>query len=144
MNASLIHAGQDIELPAAGLTAKDPHLLVDDAFNFAKFGASFEFAVAVSVFTHISTNAIERCLVNIADVLVPSGKFYATYFPAPRLHSLEPLRHADLVTTYSDRDPFHYHLSVFQFLTTDLPLSVRNVGDWGHPRGQHMLEFTRS
>jgi hypothetical protein len=48
------------------------------------------------------------------------------------------------VTTMSDDDPFHYHLSVFEFLTNDLPLRVRNIGDWNHPRGQHMLEFVRT
>lgn len=143
MNASLIQAGRDVEVPSAGLTTKNPHLLVDESFDFTKFGASFDFAIAVSVFTHISMNAIQRCLINVADVLKPGGRFYATYFPAPQLHFLKTLLHANQVTTFSDRDPFHYHPSVFQFLTTDLPLSVRNIGVWGHPRGQEMLEFTR-
>jgi SAM-dependent methyltransferase len=144
MNPSLIKAGREVELVGAGLVERRPHLLVNETFNFAEFGTTFGFALALSVFTHINVNAIQRCLVNIARVLEPGGRFYATYFPAPRLHCLEELQHAGGVVTRSDADPFHYHPSVFEFLVTGLPLSVRNVGDWGHPRGQHMLEFART
>jgi SAM-dependent methyltransferase len=145
MNSSLLNAGREVELPRAGLTDRDPHLLVNETFDFRRFGTTFHYALAVSVFTHVSINAIQRCLVNMASVLEPGGKFFATYFPAPRLHTLEELRHAGpgQVITRSDADPFHYHPSVFEFLATDLPLTVRNIGEWNHPRGQYMLEFAR-
>ena len=71
------------------------------------------------------------------------AEFFATYFPAPRLHYLEELRNPEGVVTRSDADPFHYHPAFFEFLATDLPLAVRNIGDWGHPRGQHVCEFRR-
>lgn len=143
MNASLIKAGREHELVEAGLTDRNPHLLVNPSFEFQKFEATFHFALALSVFTHIGINSIQRCIANAAAVLEPGGRFYATYFPSPRLHCLDDLQHLDGIVSRSDADPFHYHFSVFQFLITDLPLSVQNIGDWGHPRGQHMLEFTR-
>jgi SAM-dependent methyltransferase len=143
MNPSLIRAGREVELPRANLTDRNPHLLVNEAFEFSQFRCAFRYALALSVFTHIGVNAIQRCLVNIGTVLGPGGKFFATYFPAPHLHSLEELCHAGKVVTHSDADPFHYHPSVFEFLATNLPLAVRNIGEWGHPRGQFMLEFTR-
>lgn len=146
MNESLIRAGREVELPKAGLSDAHSHFLVNDAFEFQKFNSSFPFALALSVFTHIPVNSIQRCLVNISAVLEPGGKFFATYFPAPKLHSLEPIvRSVDgrSISTRSDDDPYHYHLSVFEFLISDLPLRLRNIGEWNHPRGQHMLEFTR-
>ena len=144
MNPTLIRAGRDVELAAAGLADRKPVLLVNERFEFQRFETNFRFALALSVFTHIDINAIQRCLVNLADVLEPGGRFFATYFPSDRLHHLEEIRHPHGVVTRSDADPFHYHVSVFQFLATDLPLSVRNIGDWGHPRDQHMLEFTKT
>jgi SAM-dependent methyltransferase len=144
MNASLIKAGRDFELPAAGLEARHPHLLVDPSFEFSRFGTTFDMALAQSVFTHLPVNSIERCLVNMAAVLAPGGRFYATYFEAPTPHHLAPLRHQGFAEpTYSDRDPYHYHPCLFPFLVSELPLEVRNLGDWSHPRGQHMLEFVR-
>jgi SAM-dependent methyltransferase len=145
MNASLIKAGREFELPAAGLEARHPHLLVDPSFDFARFGTVFHLALAQSVFTHLPVNSIARCLVNMAAVLPPGGRFFATYFEAPTPHHLAPLRHEGFARlTYFDRDPYHYHPCLFSFLVSNLPLEVRNLGDWGHPRGQHMLEFVRS
>jgi SAM-dependent methyltransferase len=147
MNESLIRAGREVELPRAGLAGRNPHLLVISAFEFQQFHSTFQFALALSVFTHIPINAIQRCLVSISRVLEPGGRFFATYFPAAKLHALDLIVHSfgdSRVTTNSDDDPFHYHLSVFEFLTNDLLLRVESLGDWDHPRGQHILEFVRT
>lgn len=144
INESLIKAGRETELPKAGLVDRWPELLVSDAFEFAKFATTFPFALALSVFTHLPANVIEVCLVRIAEVLEPGGHFYATYFPAPKRHTLESIKHPSGVITFSDLDPFHYDFAWFEFLVSELPLSVRNLGDCQHPRCQHLLEFTRS
>jgi len=143
INASLVKAGQEVELPRAGLVERRPHLLVSQDFEFSKFGATFPYALAVSVFTHLPINLIESCLIRLSEVLEPGGRFYATYFEASSRHTLGPVSYADGIATYNDRDPFHYHFSWFEFLVTDLPLRVRNLGDCGHVRSQHVLEFVR-
>jgi SAM-dependent methyltransferase len=81
MNVSLLRAGREVELPRAGLADKNPHLLVNDAFEFQKFDSSFQFALAISVFTHIPLNSIQRCLVNIASVLEPGGQILCNVLP---------------------------------------------------------------
>jgi SAM-dependent methyltransferase len=143
MNASLIKAGREVELVQAGLTDRDPHLLVDGDFNLNRFGTTFSFALAQSVFSHLPANVIHRCLVQIAAVLEPGGRFYATFFEAPTRHHLAPINHPSGIVTTSDNDPFHYHFSWFSFLAAELPLTVTNLGDWQHPRSQHVLEFVR-
>ncbi|MBN2475436.1 MAG: class I SAM-dependent methyltransferase [Pirellulales bacterium] len=143
VNASLIQAAERFELPAAGLTDRCPHLLVDGQFTFTRFATTFPVAIALSVFTHLPANSIERCLVRLAEVIEPGGRFYASYFESPRPHHVEPLAHPGGVRTHCDADPFHYHFSLFPFLIEGLPWSVHNLGDWQHPRSQHMLEFTR-
>ena len=143
MNASLLTAATRVELPRAGLADREPHLLLDDRFDLLRFRVTFRWALAQSVFTHLPLNSIERCLVRVADVLEPGGRFYATIFEAPTLHHLEDIRHPGGIVSHSDADPYHYHPSSFEFLAEGLPLTVRSLGAWDHPRDQRMLEFVR-
>jgi ubiquinone/menaquinone biosynthesis C-methylase UbiE len=72
VNASLIEAG-NMELAQLGLASKQPSLLVDDKFQMTRFGISFDYAIAVSVFTHLYMNHIARCLAEARKVLKPEG-----------------------------------------------------------------------
>lgn len=143
INESLIRAAQ-WELDNAGLTGKQPHLLADDSFRFSRFDAKFDFALALSVFTHLSMNSIIRCLCEIREVLNDNGLFYATFFEAPSSAHLLPILHqpGDITTT-SDADPFHYSLEEIEMLAVLSGMNVKLTGEWGHPRAQRMLEFTR-
>jgi cyclopropane fatty-acyl-phospholipid synthase-like methyltransferase len=141
LNASLVEAGK-AELAAAGLQGKCPRLLVDDQFRFTRFGERFDFAVAISVFTHLFLNHIARCLREVRNVLQPAGRFYATFFEAPRVVHLEPLTHQPGgITTYYDSDPFHYARDELAVLAGNAGLSVEYVGEWQHPRAQKMVCF---
>ena len=141
LNASLIEGGRK-ELKAAGLADRKPHLLVNDKFEMYRFGASCDYAISVSVFTHIPMNHIIQCLVEMRKVLKPKGVYYATFFQAPSSSHLATLRHepGGIVTTYH-ADPFHYSVEEFQFMAGLAGLNVTVIGDWGHPRGQRMLAF---
>jgi hypothetical protein len=81
------------------------------------------------VFTHLPLNSIERCLLNMAEVLKPGGRFYATYFEVGSPHHVEAVEHPGGTVTSSDATPFHYHFSVLEYLVRDLPLTVNNIGD---------------
>ena len=143
INASLIDAAKS-ELDAYGLMHKLPNLLVNDKFEFSLFNTKFDFAIAVSVFTHLFMNNILRCLVEINKVLSPRGRFYATHFEAPYSAFLDPLLHTPgAITTYCDHDPFHYSFFEMQNLAAIADLEVQPINDWSHPRGQKMLCFTR-
>ena len=142
INASLIDAAK-VELNSYNLIHKSPNLLVNDTFEFSLFNTKFDFAIAVSVFTHLFMNNILRCLVEINRVLSPGGRFYATFFQSPHSAYLDPLRHTPgTITTYYDRDPFHYSFAEMQNMATIANLKVQLVDDWLHPRDQKMLCFT--
>jgi SAM-dependent methyltransferase len=141
-NASLLKAGR-VELEEAGLSDRQPLMLDDGVFDAARFGTTFHLALAQSVFTHLELNSVARCLAGVAAVLEPGGRFFASYFPAPSLHHYEGLPQLDGRVSYADRFPFHYPFAVFPFLASELPLQVHDVGPWGHPRGQYMVEFVR-
>lgn len=141
INESLISAG-GLELERADLMNKSPVLLVDDSFAFKRFDARFDFAIAQSVFSHLPSAHIIKCLAEMSSVLKPDGEFFATFFEAPHSVYAEPLLHErGGVTSFFDRDPFHYSFAEFEAMAQAARMTVRNVGEWGHPRDQKMLAF---
>ncbi len=147
INASLIEAGKR-DLAWLNLSGKQPNLLVNDNFELSRFGVSFDYAIAVSVFTHLHTNHIARCLAETRKVLKSGGRLFATFFEAPS--SLHPgpivCDHGDHggVLSNHDADPFRYSFAEIERLSETAGLSVENLGDWGHPRDQRMLCFSPS
>lgn len=141
INESLISAGW-LELERAGLMDKSPVLLVDDSFAFKRFDTRFDFAIAQSVFSHLPSAHIIKCLAEMNGVLKPGGEFFATFFEAPRSVYGEPLLHErGGVTSFFDRDPFHYSFAEFESMAQAAGMTVRYIGEWGHPRDQKMLGF---
>lgn len=140
-NASLIDAGHR-ELALAGLADRDARLLANADFEVARFGVQFDFAIAVSLFTHLYLNHIQLCLCRVADRLVPGGRFYATFFEAPSPAHLETLQHAGgEVTTSYLADPYHQSFEELEVMAARAGLRTRRIGEFGHPRGQHMIQF---
>jgi SAM-dependent methyltransferase len=138
VNSSLLDAGRR-ELETRGLAGREVHLLADDAFRLDRFGVTFHFAVAISVFTHLFANQIARCLAAVRPVLAPEGALYFTYFEAPRPGHVEPIVHEPGgITTSLDRDPFHYSREELRRLAAPHGLALDFPGEWGHPRGQVM------
>ncbi|MFP7736361.1 class I SAM-dependent methyltransferase [Priestia aryabhattai] len=142
INQYLIEAGKR-ELEKAGLLDKQPNFLVNEGFQFDLFSRKFDFAIAQSVFTHLPLNVIHRCLVNIEKSLKKGGKFFVTFFESDDKFNLEGISQCRDVITFLDRDPYHYHYSVFPYLIEGLPLKIEYIGDWKHPRNQKMLCFSK-
>ena len=141
INESLLNGGKR-EIKHAGLVDKHPKLLINQNFEFWQFGTKFDYALAVSVFTHLPMNHIVRCLVELAKVLKPQGQFFASFFEAPTSAFLEQIKHEPGgVITHYDEDPFHYSFAEFQCMADLANLSVELVGNWSHPRDQQMLCF---
>jgi cyclopropane fatty-acyl-phospholipid synthase-like methyltransferase len=145
LNSSLIKAGHS-EIKKAGLIPKKPTLLVNDSFQFHLFNKKFDYAIAQSVFTHLPVNVIQRCLINLEQVLNPGGKFYATFFETESKFDVSPVNQANSkgVVTNIDSDPYHYHISLFEYLIEGSPLQMEYIGDWGHPRNQKMISFSKT
>ncbi|MBC7644963.1 MAG: class I SAM-dependent methyltransferase [Thermoleophilia bacterium] len=143
---SLLDAGRDIELGATEFVARRPQLVCMDDFSLGSLGRKFDFAIAQSVFSHLEDNLIRRCLIGVEDALAPGGRFYATFFEnenGPRF--VGPIdRNGGTFQSFFDRDPFHYTVRQFEQMVEDLDLTLRDIGDWGHPREQRMLCFERT
>jgi ubiquinone/menaquinone biosynthesis C-methylase UbiE len=66
-------------------TSKKFQLLLDHTFEFDRFEKKFDFAMAHSVFTHMSSHEIEQCLRSLARVMEPGGKLLFTIALQPKL-----------------------------------------------------------
>jgi hypothetical protein len=148
ISPSLLEAGYAQEIaPRQDLADKLPwaNLKCIDNFDAVSFGKQFDYALAQSVFTHLTLNSIRLCLENLHPVVSPGGKFYATYF---RITDDEPSgvsRPNEFgVVTCGHKDPYHYRIADFQHLIRGLPWTLDEELDWDHPRGQRMLVFSKA
>ena len=141
-NPTILQAGRH-ELARAGLADKEVHLAASDRFALDQFGQKFDYALALSLFTHLFGNTIVQCLAAVRDVLTPGGQFFATFFEAPRSVHLDPItHHPGAIVTHYDQDPFHYSFEEMQAMAKLANLSIKLIGEWNHPRDQRMLVFT--
>ena len=144
VNDTLIDAALRLEVPAAGLADRVPagNLKVTDDFN-SDFGVAFDYALAQSVFTHLPLNHIRLCLTQLAKVMAPGGRFFVTFFEVPDDHPYDADCRQVAVTTHSTRDPFHYPVAHLRWAAAESEWDFHHIGDWGHPRGQRMVEYRR-
>jgi len=134
------------EIKECGLTGKNPTIVRRSNFDFTVYDTEFDYALAVSVFTHLNLNDIIKCLIRMEKALKCGGVFYATFFEAESKRDIGKLAQVSenrVVITSQGSDPYHYPFDVFEWICKDTELKVEYIGDWGHPRNQKMLKFTR-
>ena len=142
INESLLEGGK-LELAMAGLKGKRPNLLLNNKFELHRFGVSFDFAIAQSLFTHLDMNLIVRCLKEARKVLHSDSKFFVSFLLAPSPGLITPLKHepGGVVSNF-DSDPFHYSFSELQWLARSSDFSAELLGEWNHPRNLQMLQLS--
>jgi hypothetical protein len=127
--AELLEAGID-ELGVDLYEQQVPLLIASDRFDVGRFGIVPDVAIAQSLFTHLPPLAIRTCLANLRRVM-PAGSFFATFFEtaAPVQNPLAPHDHASFRYTPQEMRDF------------GAGWAMTYIGDWGHPRGQVMVEY---
>jgi hypothetical protein len=99
----------------------------------------FDFAIAQSVFTHLTLDRFGACLRSIAPNL-RYGTLYATFFEGA--HGVRDLPHqpGDVVTHF-DADPYHFEPADILRAAHDAGWHGTWIGDWRHPRDQKIASF---
>ncbi len=142
INESLVEAGYQHELsPEQRERLPRANLRATDRFE-CDFGVPFDFAIAQSLYTHVSLNHIRLCLHRLGTVMPPGGRFFATYFGAPSTHPVDGVLPAKK-GLWTERNPYFYYRGDLRWAARCTGWQVRFVGSWGHPRGQLMAEFRR-
>jgi hypothetical protein len=143
-NASLLQTGYDLEL-TDGQRAKFPlaNLRMTDRFD-VDFGVGFDFAIAQSVFSHINLNLMRLCLHRAGKAMVPGGRFFATFYEAPDDRPIDAvIRKEGHRPMFHERNTYWYYRSDLTWIADPAVWTARYIGDWGHPAGQVMMEYTR-
>ncbi|MFO1476088.1 MAG: class I SAM-dependent methyltransferase [Verrucomicrobiota bacterium] len=141
INQSLLQAGR-VELNEAGLGSKTVHLHRTDTFDASSFGAKFDFAVSVSLITHLFANHIIFCFFQMKRVMHPGSAFYFTFFETPALNTEDAFSQPRGGTvTHFLQDSFHYTREHMEFFARTAGLKITYIGDWNHPRNQQMIEL---
>lgn len=145
----LLYAGIDIELKRYNLTSKAPILVRMDDFNLPSLNQEFDYVLAQSLFTHLRLDSVKRCIEGVDKVLVKGGKFHATFAELPAQKrgqgkSRYPAKYLKDIATNFGRGVFYYDFYTFQSICERTSLKVEYIGDWGHPRHQKMITFTKT
>ena len=97
LHQSLLDAGYEIELAAAGLTHKLPrtNLAAEGEFDFSWCPMRADFALAQSVFTALPLNFLRICLERLPNFVVHGGTFFVSIFEIPDHHHWPPVSSRD-------------------------------------------------
>jgi len=145
LNQSLLDAGYERELKALDLQGRLPraNLMCDGSFEFERFGQAFDFALAYSLFTHLTLNHIRICLEKLIPAMKPGATFIATYFEVPDSQPLHRsfLQYRPGGISHGIEDPYHYRFDDFTWLAERHGCTLERVGDFELRRNQKILKF---
>jgi len=130
----LITRGIELELGRELYEHKRPELVVDSAFDFARFSKRPDFSLAQSLFTHLVPDTIDLCLRNLSAFVEPGHVFFATFFEGGSEANPD---------ASDDHGFFAYPHAELEARGRAAGWQPTTIGDWGHPRNQQMLKFVK-
>ena len=134
----LIDAGVKYELEGKD-RKKEPNFLINGDFDFSLFKTRFDFALASSLFTHLTKDKIKQCVDNLLPVMYSRGVFYASIFKGK----------SDKNRAEScDTKKFFYHIEEIRELSSGWKIEALNQVPSRILRGRYffyqtMLKFTK-
>jgi hypothetical protein len=129
----LIIYGVAKELGVDQFQKKRPKFVISEIFEFSKFGSAPNFGIAQSLFSHLTEDDIRLCLSNLRAIAAPGCRFFVTFHKSEKEIANPAASHF--------YDYFAYTLAQMEALGQETGWKPNYIGDWGHPRGQHMIEF---
>lgn len=130
---NLIIHGVAEELGIQTFSAKQPVFVVSDKFEFHKFTKQPDFAIAQSLFTHLTPTGIYTCLSALRGYITKKVVLYITFFEV-EAEQINPLESDAL-------DCFYYTKDQMNTLTGLAGWKMQYIGEWGHPRGQKIIKL---
>lgn len=144
-NYDLVSLGYNRELTdAQRMRLPVSHLRANDRFN-VDFGIDIDFAIAQSVFTHVSLNHVMLCLHRLSKVTKPGGTLFASICEQPDDADIDYIYqvHPKGRTYFFEKNVFWYRQIDMRLAASTGPWGYNYVGDYGSPQQQTMVSFTR-
>jgi len=139
--SKLIELGIEKELGIEVFEDKKPEFLIDDKFDFSKLSKKPDYAIAQSLFTHLTLGDITKCLINLRAVVEKDCKFYAT-FDEEGVTSKSNLRKSlpNPPSSHSNLT-FYYNSDDLRACAKKARWNYKYIGEFGHPLDQQMVLF---
>ena len=134
--AELVRAGLREELDPAIAATQLPQFIVTASFDVSTLPEPVDFIWIHSLLTHLPLTAIERCLTSLKPAAHAETVCFATFFEADSPQFNPPQAH--------DHEAFFYTTEELARCAVSAGWRLQSIGDWGHPRGQHMLRMMLS
>lgn len=128
MHEWLIRDGVQHELGDKLQQEKQPHLHVDETFDVGHFGVQFDYIMIQSLFTHLPLQKIEDCFSKLPHVMHENTTCFFTFFPLVFAEQQIKI----------DEEPYHQPVQFYEHLAHKVGLQFEYIGEWNHPRGQHI------
>ncbi|MGA0530540.1 hypothetical protein [Hansschlegelia sp. KR7-227] len=129
----LIIYGVASELGLETFSAKRPQFLVSSDFDFSGFRKAPQFAIAQSLFTHLTGADIIACLAKFRPQAADGCRFFATFHHAPTRRQNPAHSHS--------WEQFYYVPDEMAEFGKAAGWSSHYIGQWNHPRRQHIVEY---
>lgn len=130
----LVEAGLSQELPVHVRETRNPRFLINAEFDVAAMDRQADCIWIHSLFTHLPLDLIKCCLTRLRVVAHSGTKCYATFF--------ETMTQRDNLQKSHDHETFFYTRDELTECASRAGWILKYIGDWGHPRGQHMVQLT--
>lgn len=132
----LIQAGLLEELDPAIAATRCPQFIVTANFDVTTLLQPVDYIWMHSLWTHLPLVAIEHCLTQLKSATHRGTVCYATFFESETPRDNERQAH--------DHETFYYTTEELTRCAAAAGWRLHYIGDWGHPRGQHMVRLTPS
>jgi SAM-dependent methyltransferase len=127
---TLVRAGLKNELLFDLAEIKKPVFAFNYDFDFTGLD-TFDYAMAQSLFTHLTLDDIEICFRNLRGKAHEGSRFYSTFFEG------DPSSNPDS-DSHANKD-WYYHFIQFEEIGARTGWTLTYIGDWGHERDQKMI-----
>ncbi len=113
------------------VASKRPEFVRSDDFGFSAFTKKPDYAISVSLFTHLSGADISTCLKNLRDFVEPGFIYYTSFFEGTqqrhknKSHSLAHVEH-------TKEEMIDYAGAGWNAIY---------IGNWDHPRDQKLMKY---
>ncbi|MDA7426471.1 class I SAM-dependent methyltransferase [Thalassococcus lentus] len=128
---ALVEAGLREELLFDLNETKKPTFGYGYDFDFS-FVTGFDYAIAQSLFTHLTAEDIHLCLKNLRPVAQETSRLFVTFSEGDAINE---------DSTSDAHKKWQYTFPALEQITNDAGWSAHYIGDWGHERGQKMVRL---